>query len=599
MSDTATTAAIFRLRSGVLIAALLLWMPAGAETRPKIAVFSGTSATIQNSAPLVTSNKARAQYRLPPYRNADGTAPAYDHLVPQRLAAKVEVFIEAFSAHPLERDAADLYGPPDGYVDAEGRFQTERKHADDKPVYRVTLEPSDGLYLLPYMARQADGKPWDGDCARPWAPADQCRQPFFPDASRLFEEIDRGLAGLDDDGTGNVLSSRAEFDFYRAVPSGGYKRGLPEAERSDVGTGAIEPEILGEDFFVYRPPHLRTSPRYQDIATLTNVVQRALASGNYLGAIWLEGSPTVEDTVYWLNLLIDTGAPIVANAAQRSNRSLSADGPHNIVDAVDYIVSGIWRGADGNNELGAVMIQDEQIFAARQVQKSDARPGGFIATGDHGGILGTMGVPGQARIYFKPGTRHTWQSDLRLTILPEAVNGVSLQDGTPTLVKVRIKDHDGFLLGQSIPRVTIVKSGYFSQETSTPSPDDEADILARIERNLQRNPLAGFVAEGLAPYGVLSRSTESALRVAVFSGMPVVFTGRGNAGGATPVDYHSSFPAVAGNNLTATKARMLLTACLLKFGSLPPARDPRNATAAEREAVMAALAGYQAVFDTH
>lgn len=583
----------------ILMAALLLSMPAAAQAKPKIAVFSGASATIQNSAPLVTSNKARAQYGLPPYTGPDGAAPAWDHLVPQRLAARVEVLIEAFSAHPLERDAEALYGPPDGYVDAEGRFTTERQHPGDKAVYRVTLEPDDGLYLLPYMARQADGKPWDGDCTRPWAPPEQCRQPFFPDASRLFEEIDRGLAGLGEEGMGNVLSSRADFDFYRALPSGGYKRGLPEAERSDVGTGAIEPEVAGEDFFLYRPPHLRTSPRYQDLATVTNAVQRALASGDYLGAIWLEGSPTVEDTVYWLNLLIDTGAPIVANAAQRSNRLLSADGPHNIVDAVDYIVSGLWRGADGKDELGAVMIQDEQIFAARQVQKSDARPGGFIATGDHGGILGTMGVPGEARIYFKPGTRHTWQSDLRLTVLPDAVDGVMLRDGSLGKIPVRIKDDSGDLIGERMPRVTIVKAGDFAQETTTPEANDEVDILARVDAHLRRHPLAGFVAEGLAPYGAMPRSTESALRIAVFSGMPVVFTGRGNAGGVTPVSYHAQFPAIAGDNLTATKARMLLTACLLKFGSLPPARDPQNPTAAEREAVIAALARYQAVFSTH
>ena len=318
--------------------------------------------------------------------------------------------------------------------------------------------------------------------------------------SRLFEEIDRGLAGLGDNGTGDLLSSRADYDFYRAIPSAGYKHGMPEAERTDIGKGDIAPETAGEDFFAYSPPHLRTSPRYQDLARVANAVQRAMNSGNYRGAIWLEGSPTVEDTVYWLNLLIDTTAPIVANAAQRPNRSLSADGPHNIVDAVDYIVSDIWRGADGKDELGAVMIQEEQIFAARQVQKSDARPGGYIATGDHGGILGTMGEPGRARVYFKPETKHTWQSELRLTSLPDAVDGVSLRDGTPMAVRVRVKDGEGFLLGQSIPAVTIVKPAYFSQETSTPGPDDEVDILARIERNLQRHPLAGFVAEGLSPY---------------------------------------------------------------------------------------------------
>ena len=587
------------LLTAALVTALASALLGAEIAKPRIAVFSGTSATIQNSAPLVTSNKARNLYGLPKLENPDGSRLDYDHLVPQRLAAKVEVFIEAYSGHPLESDAAELYGPPDGYLDANGEFHTERTNPDDKPVYRVTLEPEDGLYLLPYMARQADGRPWDGDCAYPFAAAEQCRQPFFPDASRIFEEIDRGLYGVGDAGTGNVLTSKAAFDFYRALPSGGYKHGLAGHARTDVGSGDIPPETMGEDFFSYAPPHLRTSTRYQDLATIANVVQEALMAGNHAGAIWLEGSPTVEETVYRLNLLIDTRVPIVANAAQRANRTVSADGPRNIMDSVDYIVSRVWADPDGNDALGAVLIQDEQVFAARQVQKSDARPGGYIATGDHGGVLGTMGAPGPAQIYFKPGKRHTWQSDVRLTRLPGYVDGVLRQNGVYKKERVRIKDDNGFLLGQSIPRVSIVKYGYFSQDGSTPNPDDEVDIMARIEQNLKQNPLAGFVAEGMAPYGVLARSPESALQIAVFSGMPVVFTGRGNAGGVTPTIYFSGRPAVAGNNLTATKARMLLAACLMKFGSLPPAQDPRNPTPSEREAVRTAIARYQTIFDTH
>ena len=56
---------------------------------------------------------------------------------------------------------------------------------------------------------------------------------------------------------------------------------------------------------------------------------------------------------------------------------------------------------------------------------------------------------------------------------------------------------------------------------------------------------------------------------------------------------------IAGANLTATKARLLLMACLLRFGALPPAADPDHPTPAEVEAVQAALARFQAVFDTH
>src|ERR671938_1905964 len=96
-------------------------------TRPRIAVFSGPTATIQNSEALVTSNKARARHGLPLRVNPDGSPMRFDALRPQRLAAPVTLYVEQFSAHPLERDSAELYGPPDGYLDAQGRFQKERQ----------------------------------------------------------------------------------------------------------------------------------------------------------------------------------------------------------------------------------------------------------------------------------------------------------------------------------------------------------------------------------------------------------------------------------------------------------------------------------------
>ena len=67
------------------------------------------------------------------------------------------------------------------------------------------------------------------------------------------------------------------------------------------------------------------------------------------------------------------------------------------------------------------------------------------------------------------------------------------------------------------------------------------------------------------------------LKRATFSGMPVVKVGRGNAGGF--VDATRDPLAIAGSNLTATKARLLLMACLLKLGCLPPAADPAKPTA--------------------
>ena len=563
--------------------------------KPRIAVFSGPTATIQNSEPLVTSNKAREKYGLAPRSHADGSPMRFDVLRAQRLAVPIVVYVEQFSAHPLERDAAELYAPPDGYLDSSGAFHKERRNASDKPVYEITLKPEDGLYPLPYMARQANGQAWEMDGTEKDAASELCRVPFFPDASRLFEEIDR--LGISDEGVGCLLSGKAAFDFYRALPSGGYATGRHADERTDIGAGDIGPESRGVDFFPYRPGYLRKEPPMAALARVTNVVQRALASGKYLGAIWLEGSPFVEETTYWLNLLIDTTLPICGNSSQRPHGAIANDGDRNIVDSVNYITSRIWADENGRDCIGAVAILDEQIFTSRDVQKGDARPGGYVATGGHGGIIGRMGHPGAPQFSFKPVKRHTHNSAVNLTRLPSEVQGSTVQGSKVGTIAVVVKGVDDDLLPTAIPKVTIVKHARYLPDDTSGDASSEVDILARIEKNLRDASLAGFVAEGSAPFGAMSNSVDAALKRATFSGMPVVKVGRGNAGGF--VDSTRDPLAIAGSNLTATKARLLLMACLMRFGCLPPAADPTKPTAAESDATNAMLKQYQEVFDTH
>jgi hypothetical protein len=564
------------------------------STRPRIAHFAGPNATIQNSPPLVTSNKARARHGLPPRPNPDGSAARFDALRPQRLAAPVTVYVEQFSAHPLERDAAELYGPPDGWLDGAGVFHRERQGPGDVPVYEITLRPEDGLYPLPYMARQADGTAWEEECASPGAPAHLARQAFYPDGSRTFEEIDR--LGVAESGVGNLISSRADVDFYRPLPPAGYTRGRPAAERTDVGEGDIPPEARGRDFFPYRPYHLAASPPRSALARLTNHVQRVLASGRYAGAIWTQGSPRIEETMYWLNLLVDTTVPIVGNAAQRPHGMISHDGPKNLVDAVEYITSRIWADEAGRNQAGVVLIQEQQVFAARDVQKGDARPGGYVVTGGHGGLLGGVGHGAAPTLTYLPARRHTHTSEVNLTRLPSAVQGVRRDGATLVRVPVAVRSAAGELLDAALPRVTIIKDVGYLDDAFPGSADDEVDILADLERNLRAAPLAGLVVEGHAPYGTMSSAPRwAAVQRAARSGLAVACVGRGNNEGFTP----RRDLLVGGGNLTATKARLLLMACLLKHGSPPPAADPSRPSPAELEAIRGHVTRLQAIFDTH
>jgi len=71
--------------------------------RPRIAHFAGPNATIQNSPPVLTSNKARRKYGLPLVTNPDGTPARFHVLRPQRLAAPATVKVSPMPKNSLAR----------------------------------------------------------------------------------------------------------------------------------------------------------------------------------------------------------------------------------------------------------------------------------------------------------------------------------------------------------------------------------------------------------------------------------------------------------------------------------------------------------------
>ena len=189
---------------------------------------------------------------------------------------------------------------------------------------------------------------------------------------------------------------------------------------------------------------------------------------------------------------------------------------------------------------------------------------------------------------------------MRLSVLPDRVGGVagSLETGVVRL-DVQTKNATG-LVPTAMPQVTITKYGRYAAtqiaDDGQPTADDEVELLARIRANLAGAPLAGFVCEGMSPFAMADPTKNAALGVALFAGMPVVRVGRGNTGGMA---YRTDPTFISGNNLTATKARILLMAAMLKLGALPPAMDPFNPVYAERAATERAVAEYQALFDVH
>ncbi len=323
-----------------------------------------------------------------------------------------------------------------------------------------------------------------------------------------------------------------------------------------------------------------------------------MSSGQYDGAIWTQGSPQIEEAAYWFSLLIDARKPIACSAAQRPQGEVSADGPANIGDSVTYIESKIWSDGRGGNRAGVVVIQEQQFFAEREVAKVDARPGGYVATGDHGGVLGQVTHAGVLSLMYAPVYKHTAQSEVNLMRLPAPTTATKLGQNGVRRVEIVVKDAQGRLTEEAILLVSIVKDGGFAADACGDDEGAESDLKGLIANRLGKGRLCGFVIEGLVPYGAdTSELRALMLRQASFCGAPVVRVSRGAGEGFADLDALGF--TIAGLNLTSTKARLLLMACLMKFGSLPAEADPRSPTAADASALRGAVADYQHVFDTH
>jgi L-asparaginase len=137
--------------------------------------------------------------------------------------------------------------------------------------------------------------------------------------------------------------------------------------------------------------------------------------------------------------------------------------------------------------IGAVAILDEVIFTSRDVQKADARPGGYIATGGHGGIIGSMGHPGAPQFSFKTGqAAYAQLARQHDTITSERLVVQGFKASTIKAIDVKIKDTEGNLLSTAIPKVTICKHARYSARGHHGGcRSSEVDILARIEKNLR------------------------------------------------------------------------------------------------------------------
>ncbi len=98
---------------------------------------------------------------------------------------------------------------------------------------------------------------------------------------------------------------------------------------------------------------------------LAKRVNTLLAQANVDGIVITHGTDTLEETAYFLHLVVKSRKPVVLVGAMRPSTALSADGPINLYNAVLLAAS-----ADAVGK-GVLVAMNDQIHSGRDVSKSN------------------------------------------------------------------------------------------------------------------------------------------------------------------------------------------------------------------------------------
>jgi len=253
---------------------------------------------------------------------------------------------------------------------------------------------------------------------------------------------------------------------------------------------------------------------------MTHAVWRALAErvntlcqdASVAGIVITHGTDTLEETAYFLSLVIQHDKPVVLVGAMRPATALGAEGPANLYNAV-----ALARHPDARGR-GPLVVMNEDVHYAREIQKI-ASAGLCAFASPNRGRAGVM-HGGAPCFYSRNTTTHTTQSEFSLALLERA----------------------------GWPRVDIVYAHANLQ----------ADLIEFLADSVDGIVLAG-VGDGNATdlaIGALSRAADSGVAVVRSSR-----TGSGFVARDVELD-DGSLGFIAARDLNPQKARILLMLAL-------------------------------------
>ena len=308
-------------------------------------------------------------------------------------------------------------------------------------------------------------------------------------------------------GTGGTIAGTAT----RASDNQGYT----SAQRGVGELLAAIPDLAQFPFELVSEQVAQIDSKDMDFSIWQRLLQRCahwLERDDVQGLVLTHGTDTLEETAYFLQAVLAPRKPVVLTCAMRPATSIGADGPQNLMDALNVAAC---PGAQG-----VVVVCAATIHSAREVQKVHTWRLDAFSSGD-AGALGHV-VRGTLKM------SRNWPQD------PAALSG----DAIRTLANLA-----------SWPRVEIVMSHAGANGATV-----DALVSPEVVRRFGAAPVRGLVVAATGN-GSLHHELEAALLRAQAGGVRVVRATRCCDGQVLPV-ADQVIPDSQG--LSAVKARVAL-----------------------------------------
>ncbi len=216
-----------------------------------------------------------------------------------------------------------------------------------------------------------------------------------------------GTIAMNNVGQGGVVPALSAGDLVAAVP------GL-----SDTGVA-----LRVHDF--RKVPG--ASLTFDDLIALSIAAREAVDAGAD-GVVVTQGTDTIEESAFALDLLWRSDAPLVVTGAMRNPTLAGADGPANLLAAVRV------GSAPAARQMGCLVVLNDDIHAARWVRKTHTTSPAAFRSPDTGPV--GLVAEGNVRIWARP-VRRPLTLEPRQTSLPRtAVVPVVLGDDGETLRRI-------------------------------------------------------------------------------------------------------------------------------------------------------------------